>query len=150
MAERDEARAAAEPFWEHHKQVWAASGGTEMAETLGMGVLQLTTVGRRSGEERWVLLTYLPAEEGWLVAASNLGADRDPGWWQNLQANDGRGSVTIEGTSTPIKARALTGAARDEAYARFCDTYEGYRAYERWTDREIPVVLLEPETTETA
>jgi deazaflavin-dependent oxidoreductase (nitroreductase family) len=144
MAARDEARAAAGPFWQHHKAVWEASGGTEMTETLGMGVLQLTTVGRRSGLDRWVLLTYLPAESGWLVAASNLGADHDPGWWQDLQANDGRGTVTVGGTTTPVRARALDGAARDEAYANFVDTYEGYAHYAEWTDRRIPVVLLEP------
>lgn len=146
MAERDEARAAAGPFWQHHKKVWEDSGGTEMTETLGMGVLKLSTVGRRSGEERWVLLTYLPAEDGWLVAASNLGADTDPNWWKNLQANDGRGSVTVDGTTTPIRARALDPSERAEAYARFTSTYEGYSHYEEWTDREIPVVLLQPES----
>ena len=143
--ERDEARAQAEDFWQQHRQAWAASGGQKMTEVLGMQVLQLNTVGRRSGEDRWVLLTCLPAERGWLVSASNLGADSDPGWWKNLQAADGRGSVTIDGTTTPIRAHALVGQERDEAYARFVATYDGYGQYEKWTDRTIPVVALVPE-----
>jgi deazaflavin-dependent oxidoreductase (nitroreductase family) len=143
--ERDEARTAAEGFWQQHREAWAASGGKEMTSVLGMDVLQLNTVGRSSGEDRWALLTCLPADAGWLVVASNLGADQDPGWWKNLQAADGRGSVTIGGTTTPVRAHALPGGERDEAYARFVSTYDGYADYEKWTDRAIPVVALVPE-----
>jgi deazaflavin-dependent oxidoreductase (nitroreductase family) len=142
---RDEARAEAEEFWRHHREVWAASGGTKLTEVLGMGVIQLNTVGRRTGEDRWNLLTYLPAERGWLVAASNLGADNDPGWWKNLVAADGKGSVTVDGTTTPIRAKALAGDERAAAWARFVDTYEGYGDYEKTADRTIPVVALVPE-----
>lgn len=142
MGEREEARAMAAPFWQHHREVWASSGGTELTEMLNMKVLQLTTVGRRSGEERWVLLTFRPHPEGWLVVASNLGADRDPDWWRNLLANDGKGTVTVDGETYPVQARELDGAERDEAFARFVEAYEDYRRYEEWTDRPIPVVLL--------
>jgi deazaflavin-dependent oxidoreductase (nitroreductase family) len=144
--ERDEARAQAKAFWEQHREVWTTSGGSEMTEVVGMNVLQLTTVGRVSGKKRWVLLTYLPTDSGWLVAASNLGADSDPAWWANLVAADGRGSVTIGGETTPIRARALEGSERDEAFARFVATHDGYAAYEEWTDRKIPVVALTPES----
>lgn len=144
MTDRDEARARAVSFWQRHREAWTASGGTQMTEALGMGVLQLSTVGRRSGEERWVLLTYLPADQGWLVAASNLGSDQDPAWWLNLQANDGQGSVTVDGETTPIRARALVGADRERAYERFVDTYEGYATYRDRTDRTISVIALEP------
>ena len=144
--ERDEARAEAEGFWEHHRQVWSASGGTKLTEVLGMGVLQLNTVGRRSGEDRWALLTYLPADRGWLVVASNLGADNDPGWWKNLVAAEGKGSVTVDGTTTPIRAHALAGDEREEAFARFVATHDGYADYVKWADRTIPVVALVPES----
>lgn len=145
MGEREDARAEATQFWKHHKKVWADSNGSEMNEVLGMGVLELTTTGRRSGNSRSVLLTYLTDDDRWLVAASNLGSDHDPAWLQNLRANDGSGSVTIGSETTPIRARALTGAERDQAYRRFVDTYDGYAAYEKWTDREIPVVALTPD-----
>jgi deazaflavin-dependent oxidoreductase (nitroreductase family) len=145
VGEREDTRAEAAQFWKHHKQVWDSSGGTEMNEVLGMGVLQLNTTGRRTGNSRSVLLTYLNDENGWLVAASNLGADHDPAWLQNLRASDGQGSVTIGSDTTPIRARALAGAERDQAYQRFISTYDGYANYEKWTDREIPVVALKPE-----
>ncbi|HEY1970567.1 MAG TPA: nitroreductase/quinone reductase family protein [Pseudonocardia sp.] len=145
MGEQEDARAQAAQFWKHHKEVWDASGGTEMNEVLGMGVLQLNTTGRRSGSSRSVLLTYLNDENGWLVAASNLGADHDPGWLRNLRASDGQGSVTIGSDTTPVKAQELVDVERDRAYQRFVSTYEGYANYEKWTDREIPVVALRPE-----
>jgi deazaflavin-dependent oxidoreductase (nitroreductase family) len=145
VGEQEDARAQAAQFWKHHKEVWDASGGTEMNEVLGMGVLQLNTTGRRSGSSRSVLLTYLNDENGWLVAASNLGADHDPGWLRNLRASDGQGSVTIGSDTTPVKAQELVDVERDRAYQRFVSTYEGYANYEKWTDREIPVVALRPE-----
>ena len=95
--ERAAKRAGAQKFWAAHRATWEASGGTEMTEVLGMDVVQLNTVGRSSGELRWVLLTTLPAETGWLVVASNLGADTDPNWWANLQAAGGKGKRHREG-----------------------------------------------------
>lgn len=143
--ERAAKRAGAQKFWAAHRATWEASGGTEMTEVLGMDVVQLNTVGRKSGELRWVLLTTLPADAGgWLVVASNLGADSDPNWWTNLQAAGGKGSVTVKGTTTPVTATALAGAERDAAYQRFVDTYPGYVEYRQATTREIPVVHLEP------
>lgn len=143
MGDREEARALAVPFWQHHREVWEASDGTELTEMLDMKVLQLTTTGRRTGEERWVLLTHQPDPRGWLVVASNLGADEDPHWWQNLRAADGRGTVTVDGASHPVRARELDGDERDEVFARFVAAHGDYASYEDWTDRPIPVVLLE-------
>lgn len=142
MGEREEAREMAAPFWKQHREIWEASGGTELTEMLNMKVLQLTTVGRSSGEERWVLLTHQPHDEGWVVVASNLGADEDPNWWKNLLANDGKGTVTVDGETHPIEARELTGAERDEQFARFVEAHADYEKYVEWTDRPIPVVLL--------
>ncbi len=142
MGEREEARAMAAPFWQQHREVWEASGGTELTEMLNMKVLQLTTTGRRSGRDRWVLLTFQPHDEGWVVVASNLGADEDPGWWRNLQAAEGHGSVTVDGVSHPVRARVLEGAEHDEYFARFVDAHPDYEKYVEWTDRPIPVVLL--------
>lgn len=142
MGEREEARALAAPFWQHHREVWASSGGTELTEMLNMRVLQLTTVGRRSGEERWVLLTFQPHERGWAVVASNLGADEHPNWWQNLQADDGRGTVTVDGQTHDMVARELEGDEREEMFARFVEAHPDYQQYVEWTDRPIPVVLL--------
>ena len=144
MDDREANRKAAEGFWASHRATWEGSGGKEMNHVLGMDVLQLNMVGRVSGEPRWVLLTSLPADRGWLVVASNLGADTDPNWWQNLRAADGRGSVTIGGTTVPIVAEALSGADRDAAYQRFIDTYPDYANYRKQTSREIPVIHLTP------
>ena len=145
MDDHNARRRAAEAFWASHRATWEASGGTEMAEVLGMKVIQLNTVGRVTGTPRWVLLTTLPADGGgWLVAASNLGADHDPDWWQNLRAAGGQGSVTVDGDTVPVVAEELSGDERAAAYERFVETYPDYASYREQTSREIPVVHLKP------
>lgn len=142
MKERDERRAQAEKGWAGHKKIWTESGGTQGTEVQGMKVLQLTTVGRKSGEERCVLLTCLEVNDGWMVAGSNIGADHHPSWFLNLEANAGNGSVMADGQTSAIKARTLTGGERQKAWVQFKGVNASYAEYEGWTSREIPVVLL--------
>jgi F420H(2)-dependent quinone reductase len=52
-------------------------------------------------------------------------------------------TVTVDGQTVPIRARELEGDERAEAFDRFVATYEGYAQYVEWTDRQIPVVLLQ-------
>ena len=143
MSEREEMRVAAERMWAVHRKTWQESNGTQMNEMLGMKVIQLNTTGRVSGEPRWVLLTCKEDARGWLVVASNLGADRDPNWWLNLKASGGEGSVTTGGETHAVRARSLKGEENRAAYDDFAATYDGYQKYREWTERHIPVVLLE-------
>lgn len=116
------------------------------ARTRGMDVLELVTVGHKSGEPRSVLIFYLNGDTGPLVVGSNSGAPDDPAWVKNLRADPVATMVRARKTSQ-VRARFLTGEARSQAYARFADAYPDYAAYREMTDREIPVVVLESVTT---
>lgn len=107
-----------------------------------MQVLALTTTGRKSGEQRSSVVAYLPHGDGYAIVASNAGADRTPAWWLNLQA-DPKGEVDAEGERTHVRARLAEGDEREELWRRFVDANESYERYRGYTDRELPVVVLD-------
>src|SRR3954451_12378841 len=107
-------------------------------------VLALTTTGRKSGEQRSSVAAYLRHGDAYAVVASNAGANRPPAWWLNLQAEPSA-EIDAEGDRLRIRARVAEGAERDELWRRFVDANESYERYRRYTDRELPVVVLDPE-----
>jgi len=104
----------------------------------------LETIGRKSGKTRRVVLTYLPDGARIIVIASNYGRPGHPAWYENLVAQPAV-QVIRSGRSHPYVARVAAGAER-LAYLRRTDdvTYGVYAPYARKTQREIPVVVLEP------
>ena len=87
-----------------------------------------------------------PVQEGktWVVVASKGGDDDHPAWFLNLRDNP---SVTIEtgpGTSLGATARIATSAERERLWPRITAAYSNYASYQRRTQREIPLVMIEP------
>jgi len=114
-------------------------------EALGMPVLELTTVGRRSGRPRSVMLTS-PIRDGEaiVVVASRGGDDRHPDWLLNLRTQP-RVEVALRGgPRRPMLARVADGAERERLWTEITTYHPRYAAYQRRTTREIPVVLLLP------
>jgi deazaflavin-dependent oxidoreductase (nitroreductase family) len=106
-------------------------------------VLALTTKGRKSGELRSSVVAYLREGDGFAVIASNAGADRPPAWWLNLQ-QDADCEVDAEGDRVRVRARVLEGEERERLWRRFNEENPDFDAYQSYTQREIPVVVLEP------
>jgi deazaflavin-dependent oxidoreductase (nitroreductase family) len=110
-----------------------------------MPMLELTTVGRTSGEKRSTMLSS-PLQLGStvVVVASRGGDDRHPAWYLNL-VNEPRVEVVLRGDPPrPMTARVATPAERADLWPRITADHPNYAAYQTKTDREIPVVLLEP------
>lgn len=141
-----------------HRLLITLSGGRVGRSALGMPVLELTTTGRRSGEPRTVLLTA-PMRDGdaFVVVASRGGDDKHPAWFLNLRDRpdvevmvmDGprRGTATGgTGTAQPMRARIADPETRARLWPQIAERYRNYAGYQRRTDREIPLVLLEPRT----
>jgi deazaflavin-dependent oxidoreductase (nitroreductase family) len=128
-----------------HRAVLRVSRGRVGYQGEGMPVLELTTVGRRSGLPRSVLLTS-PARDGdtLVVVASRGGDDRHPDWLLNLQAHPHVEVAVQGGPRRPMLARIADGPERERLWARITTTNPRYAAYQRRTSREIPVVVLEP------
>jgi deazaflavin-dependent oxidoreductase (nitroreductase family) len=111
----------------------------------GGDLLFLTTIGRKSGQSRTTPLLYLRDGERWIVAASNGGADWEPGWWLNLQAGSA-GTVKVGEVSTPASGTEITGAERETWWHRLNEVVD-YDAYQRKVSRRIAVVALTPVTS---
>jgi len=108
----------------------------------GSSVLLLTTKGRRSGEDRTTPLIYGRSGDDYLVVASKGGADEPPDWYENLSADP---EVVVQVLDDRFRARARTATPEEkpEMWREMCGHWPDYEAYQRRTEREIPVVVLE-------
>jgi len=109
----------------------------------GMPVVELRTIGRRSGRLRAVILSA-PVIDGdrVVLVASKGGDDRDPAWYRNLVANPSV-DLTVHGARRAMTARPADAAERAELWPRVVGVYSGYAAYQRRTSRQIPLVICE-------
>ncbi|GAA4967597.1 nitroreductase/quinone reductase family protein [Actinoplanes utahensis] len=110
----------------------------------GARLILLTTTGARSGRRHTVPLGYLrDRDDRVLVIASAGGSPRHPAWFHNLRADP---VVTVEDGAFIYEATAevLTGAARDDAWARATETSDGWDGYQRRSGRTLPIVALTP------
>jgi deazaflavin-dependent oxidoreductase (nitroreductase family) len=106
--------------------------------------LLLEHTGRTSGRLFTTPLLYLADGANLVVVASQGGLPKNPQWFANLQANpDTR--VHLRGErGRPVRARVASAAEKADLWPRLVDMYADYDTYQAWTDREIPVVILEP------
>jgi deazaflavin-dependent oxidoreductase (nitroreductase family) len=120
-----------------------ANAGKVGGHFAGAPLLLLHTIGARSGRERInpVMYQYLGGPVA--VFASKGGTPTHPDWYHNLVANP---EVTAEiGTETRrFRARTATAVEREPIWAKQKKDYPGFASYEANTDREIPVVVLDP------
>ena len=105
--------------------------------------LVLTTTGRTSGQPREAVLLYAVDGDGWVVIGSNWGQERHPAWSGNLLA-DPHATVTVAGITTPVVATLADADERARLWPKVIADHDNYAGYQRKTDREIPLVLLEP------
>ena len=128
-----------------HRIVLTLSRGKIGWSAMGMPVLELTTIGRRSGKARSTMLTS-PLQEGnsYVVVASRGGDDRHPAWLLNLR-DEPRVEVSIQGApARPMLARIASPTERARLWPRITENYSTYAGYQERTDREIPLVVLDP------
>jgi deazaflavin-dependent oxidoreductase (nitroreductase family) len=129
-----------------HHRIYTATRGAVGHKILGVPTLMLRTVGRRSGAERTNSLVYAPDGSSYLVVASNGGADKAPAWLHNLRAKP-EVEVQVGRSRSPAVAREV--GPSDPDYSRLWkivneNNRDRYTAYQKQTDRPIPVVVLTP------
>ncbi|WP_232663040.1 nitroreductase/quinone reductase family protein [Pseudonocardia sp. TRM90224] len=131
-----------------HRLMLGASGGKLGWDAGGMPVLELTTVGRKSGQRRAVMLTS-PLQEGdrIVVVASRGGDDHHPAWFLNLRDEPNVEVAYRGGPKRPMIARIAAPDERARMWPTVTKRYRGYAGYQRRTEREIPLVVLEPVPT---
>jgi deazaflavin-dependent oxidoreductase (nitroreductase family) len=128
-----------------HRTVLKLTGNKVGTTMGGMQVLTLTTTGRKSGQQRSAMLNAaLRQGETIVLVASRGGDDRHPDWYLNLRANPDVQVTFPGGEPRPMHARVATAEERAELWPQVTAAWKGYAKYQRKTDREIPLVLIEP------
>ncbi|MDQ0381072.1 nitroreductase family deazaflavin-dependent oxidoreductase [Amycolatopsis thermophila] len=112
---------------------------------MGMDLLILHTVGRRSGQPRETPISWFAdGEDAWLLVASG-GGNRNPDWHHNLTAHPDRVAIELPGRGTiPVTPRHLEGADRDRAWRLVTTAQPRYAKYQRKSGRVYPVIRLTP------
>ena len=128
-----------------HTQVYRRTAGKVGGKMGGLTVGILTTIGRRSGQPRTTPLNVMADGECFLLVASNGGDDRPPQWFQNLQANP-EATLQLGAESFPVRATVTTGDEKQALWPKVVAVYKGYDTYQRKTSRDIPVVILTPQS----
>ena len=128
-----------------HRLMISATGGRLGHDAMGMPVLELTTIGRKTGQARSVMLTA-PLQEGetYIVVASRGGDDTHPAWFLNLRDEPDVQVAVKCGPRLPMRARVADPETRARMWPTIAERYKNYAGYQRRTEREIPLVLLEP------
>ncbi|MFD3585348.1 nitroreductase family deazaflavin-dependent oxidoreductase [Streptomyces sp. NPDC058683] len=127
-------------------ELYESSGGTKGTTLLdtGMPVILLTTLGVKSGKIRKTPLMRVEHDGKYAVVASQGGAPKHPVWYFNIKSQP---LVELQDGSVKqdMTAREITGAEKAEWWERAVAAYPPYADYQKKTEREIPVFVLEPQ-----
>jgi deazaflavin-dependent oxidoreductase (nitroreductase family) len=127
------------------KQVeeFESSNGERGNTMRGMPVIVLTSRGAKTGKIRKTPLMRVEDDGKYAVVASLGGAPKHPVWYYNLKADP-----RVELQDGPVKQDMVAREVTGDEKARWWDTavkaYPDYADYQKRTDREIPVFVLEP------
>ena len=111
--------------------------------------MRLTTTGRRTGQERSVILGYFEDGPNLVSLAMNGWGEGEPAWWLNLRAQPDA-TVDLVGERRLVRAHAATGDERVRLWARWREIDKNLDAYAARRSAETAVVVLEPRTGEPA
>lgn len=132
-----------------HRALYRLTGGRIGRRLVDNDMLLLTTMGRKTGTMHTVPLLFIRDGVSLVVIASFGGRDQHPAWYLNLVANPSV-SVQVGGSRVSLRARTATPEERAILWSRVVDAYDAYARYSTRTDREIPIVILEPEAASEA
>lgn len=109
---------------------------------MGVPVLLLTTRGRRSRLLRTTPLLYVHDGDALVVAASNGGSPTEPPWSLNL-SSDPVATAQVRGDKLKVRARHASDGERERLWRKLCAVYPSFDDYQGFTERRIPVVVLD-------
>jgi len=133
-------------FWSTHRGLYRVTGGRvglRRAKANRWGLMHLTTTGRRTGQERSVIICYFEDGPNLVSMAMNGWADDEPAWWLNLQAHP-EASVDLADDQRTVRGRAAEGEERSRLWARLREIDTNLDAYAALRSAETAVVILEP------
>ena len=127
-----------------HRSLIKVSSGKKGWDMYGMPVVKLTTVGRKSGKSRTVMLTSpIQSKDSIVLVASKGGSDSHPDWYLNLCENSIVKVETHSGSNS-MNAKVVESAEREKLWSEITKDYPNYASYQEKTGRVIPIVILIP------
>jgi len=133
----------------HRMDIYAlkiTSGRHTLSELGGWTIVQLTTIGAKTGQERTMPLVVGIEDDKVALIASSFGREHNPGWYYNLKAHP-ECKVAYKGVSLNYVAREVFGDEYEKYWRLVSSNYVGYEKYKKLAShRHIPVMVLEPKT----
>ena len=132
--------------WKVHRALFRVTGGRRglwPARVQRWGAMRVTTIGRRSGQERSVIVGYIEDGPNLVTLAMNGWGEGEPAWWLNLQAHP-QARVQLRDVSREVVAHAATGQERARLWDRWRSLEKNLDGYARRRSTETAVVVLEP------
>ena len=132
-----------------HVLVYRLTGGWRGGKRTGDGydipVLLLTTVGRKSGRMHTVPLGYMEDGSDYVIAGSYGGSDKSPHWILNLN-NNPRATLQVKRRRFPVSVERASPEERSRLWAKLVDENPVFGVYQSRTSREIPLMILRPQS----
>ncbi len=131
--------------WRVHRALYKLSGGRFLWTTSnkrGWGAMRLTTIGRKSGQERSVIVGYVEDGPDLVLLAMNGWDEGHPSWWLNLEAHPDA-LVRLAGENPrPVHAIRARGQERDRLWQRWAEVQPALDAFAGMRATETPVIVL--------
>jgi len=134
--------------WKVHRGLYRLTGGRLglwRPKPDGWGTMRLTTVGRRSGQDRSVMVGYFEEGPNLVTMAMNGWGEGEPAWWLNLQA-DPDARVELKDGPRAVTAHAAEGDERARLWDRWREIDDNLDAFAARRSQQTAVVVLEPRT----
>lgn len=132
--------------WVVHRAIYRVTGGRRglwVPTESKWGAMRLTTVGRKSGKRRSVILGYYEDGANLVTMAMNGWAEPEPAWWLNLQAHPDA-VVDLKTGSRAVRGRAAVGEERKRLRKRWNEFGDDVDALSQRRSGETAIVVLEP------
>jgi deazaflavin-dependent oxidoreductase (nitroreductase family) len=132
--------------WRTHRGMYRLTGGRLglwRPKRKGWGTLRLTTIGRRTGQERSVMVGYFEDGPNLVTMAMNGWGEGEPAWWLNLQAHPDVRAELADGARL-VTGRAAHGEEHERLWAQWREIDKNLDAYAARRPTETAVVILEP------
>ncbi len=127
--------------WRMHKLIWNLSGGRLGRRVVGMPVVELVTIGRKSGQERQILITYVEHAGTPAIIGTNAGRDTDPAWVMNLRTNP-EARARWDGKWRDVTGVELEGDDHTAVWEKGVAANPGYADYLEGLTRPVPIMHL--------
>jgi len=126
-----------------HVGLYRMGHGKFANKMANLPVMLITTYGRKSGKPHTNPIVYIQDGANYLVSASSGGMDWHPGWYLNLRKSS-EAKIEIGDNTFNVKAVIMDSDERVRLYEKFKAASSNFEKYEKGTNREIPVIRLEP------